>query len=63
MYGKRSTYEKISSLDFNDICRSGLFCGDRAVIAHERLAIVDPESGDQPLYARDDDSLVGFSDL
>jgi len=37
---------------------SGLFCGDRAVIAHERLAIVDPESGDQPLYARDDDSLI-----
>ena len=38
--------------------RSGLYCGEKAVIAHERLAIVDPESGDQPLYARDDDSLV-----
>ena len=28
------------------------------IVCHERLAIVDPESGDQPLYARDDDSLV-----
>lgn len=31
---------------------------DRNIMCHERLAIVDPESGDQPLYAREDDSLV-----
>jgi asparagine synthase (glutamine-hydrolysing) len=29
---------------------SGVYCKDTAIIAHERLAIVDPDSGDQPLY-------------
>ncbi|MFI3323498.1 MAG: asparagine synthase B [Rikenellaceae bacterium] len=32
---------------------SGIFCGDKAVIAHERLSIVDPQSGGQPLYSAD----------
>lgn len=32
---------------------SGIYCGDKAVLAHERLAIVDPESGGQPLYSKD----------
>ncbi len=32
---------------------SGIYCGDKAVMAHERLAIVDPESGGQPLYSKD----------
>ena len=32
---------------------SGIYSGPRAVIAHERLAIVDPESGAQPLYSTD----------
>jgi len=29
---------------------SGLYVGERAILAHERLAIVDVESGEQPLY-------------
>ncbi len=29
---------------------SGVFCDDRAVLAHERLSIVDVEHGAQPLY-------------
>lgn len=29
---------------------SGVYCGDHAVMSHERLAIVDPISGGQPLY-------------
>lgn len=29
---------------------SGIYSSDKAVIAHERLAIVDPTSGKQPLY-------------
>jgi len=29
---------------------SGIFSSEKAVIAHERLAIVDPTSGKQPLY-------------
>jgi len=36
---------------------SGIYCGDHAVMSHERLAIVDPISGGQPLYS-EDKSLV-----
>ena len=32
---------------------SGIFNNEKAVIAHERLAIVDPASGKQPLYSPD----------
>ena len=32
---------------------SGIFSNDNAVLAHERLAIVDPRSGKQPLYSKD----------
>ena len=28
---------------------SGIYCNDRAILAHERLSIVDPFSGGQPL--------------
>lgn len=29
---------------------SGIYVGDKAILAHERLAIVDPASGGQPLF-------------
>ena len=32
---------------------SGIYCGGSAILAHERLRIVDPESGGQPLYSPD----------
>lgn len=32
---------------------SGIFSSDKAILAHERLSIVDPESGKQPLYSKD----------
>ena len=32
---------------------SGIFSNDKAILAHERLAIVDPRSGRQPLYSKD----------
>jgi asparagine synthase (glutamine-hydrolysing) len=32
---------------------SGIWCGENAILAHERLSIVDPESGGQPLYSKD----------
>ena len=32
---------------------SGIYSNDKAVLAHERLAIVDPASGKQPLYSED----------
>lgn len=30
---------------------SGIYCGGNAILAHERLSIVDPQSGGQPLYS------------
>ena len=32
---------------------SGIYCGGSAILAHERLSIVDPESGGQPLLSPD----------
>ncbi len=32
---------------------SGIYISDRAILAHERLSIVDPGSGKQPLYSSD----------
>jgi asparagine synthase (glutamine-hydrolysing) len=32
---------------------SGIYCGEKAVLAHERLSIVDVQSGKQPLYSKD----------
>lgn len=32
---------------------SGIHCGKSAILAHERLSIVDPESGKQPLFSPD----------
>ena len=32
---------------------SGIYCGGHAILSHERLSIVDPESGQQPLYSPD----------
>lgn len=32
---------------------SGIYCGGLAILAHERLSIVDPQSGGQPLYSPD----------
>ena len=32
---------------------SGIFDNEKAIMAHERLAIVDPASGKQPLFSPD----------
>ncbi len=40
---------------------SGIYCSDRAVIAHERLSIVDPQSGGQPLYSKDHKLILGVN--
>lgn len=37
---------------------SGLHCYDDCYLAHQRLAIVDPTSGDQPLYNEDKTVVV-----
>lgn len=37
---------------------SGIFANDRAIMAHERLAIVDPASGRQPLFSPDQELVL-----
>lgn len=32
---------------------SGIYCNEHAILAHERLSIVDPQSGGQPLKSKD----------
>jgi asparagine synthase (glutamine-hydrolysing) len=32
---------------------SGIFSNDKTILSHERLAIVDPASGKQPLFSED----------
>jgi asparagine synthase (glutamine-hydrolysing) len=40
---------------------SGIYCGKKAIIAHERLSIVDPVSGGQPLYSKDKKLILGVN--
>lgn len=40
---------------------SGIYCGDSAILAHERLSIVDPESGGQPLYSPDKKQVLAVN--
>jgi asparagine synthase (glutamine-hydrolysing) len=40
---------------------SGVYASCGAVIAHERLAIVDPDSGDQPLYNEAGNIVLGVN--
>jgi asparagine synthase (glutamine-hydrolysing) len=40
---------------------SGIYCGERAIITHERLSIVDPASGGQPLYSKDRKLILGVN--
>ena len=40
---------------------SGIWCGGSAILAHERLSIVDPESGGQPLIAPDKKQVLAVN--
>jgi len=40
---------------------SGIFCGENTIMAHERLSIVDPESGGQPLYSEDGNLVLAVN--
>ena len=40
---------------------SGIYCGDSAILAHERLSIVDPESGGQPLFSPDKKQILAVN--
>ena len=40
---------------------SGIYCGGSAILAHERLSIVDPESGGQPLFSSDKKQILAVN--
>lgn len=40
---------------------SGIYCGGSAILAHERLSIVDPQSGGQPLYSPDKKQVLAVN--
>ena len=40
---------------------SGIYVGGSAILAHERLSIVDPESGGQPLYSSDNKQILAVN--
>ena len=40
---------------------SGIYSGGSAILAHERLSIVDPESGRQPLFAPDKKQVLAVN--
>ena len=40
---------------------SGIYCGGSAILAHERLSIVDPESGRQPLFSPDKKQVLAVN--
>jgi asparagine synthase (glutamine-hydrolysing) len=40
---------------------SGIFCCEKAILAHERLSIVDPQSGRQPLKSKDGNLILAVN--
>lgn len=40
---------------------SGIYCGKTAILAHERLSIVDPQSGKQPLFSPDRKQILAVN--
>ena len=40
---------------------SGVYCDNKVIFAHERLAIVDPQSGGQPLYSKDKNLILAVN--
>ncbi|MGC9151484.1 MAG: asparagine synthase B [Microbacter sp.] len=40
---------------------SGIYCSDQAILSHERLSIVDVESGKQPLYSKDHNLILAVN--
>jgi len=40
---------------------SGVFTCDKAILAHERLSIVDPQSGGQPLFSKDGNLILAVN--
>jgi len=59
--GRKEVIEAAKLLRHRGPDWSGVFCEGTAIIAHERLAIVDPDSGDQPLFNETRDIVLGVN--
>jgi len=40
---------------------SGIYCGEKAIMSHERLSIVDVASGKQPLFSKDGNLILAVN--
>lgn len=40
---------------------SGIYCAEKVILSHERLAIVDPQSGGQPLFSNDKNLVLAVN--
>ncbi len=40
---------------------SGIFCCEKAILAHERLSVVDPQSGKQPIKSKDGNLILSVN--
>ena len=40
---------------------SGIYCGEKSILAHERLSIVDVQSGKQPLFSKDKKHILAVN--
>jgi asparagine synthase (glutamine-hydrolysing) len=40
---------------------SGIYCGEKAILSHERLSIVDVASGKQPLFSKDGNLVLAVN--
>ncbi len=40
---------------------SGIYCGEKSILAHERLSIVGIDSGKQPLYSKDGNLILAVN--
>ncbi|MFR0676685.1 asparagine synthase B [Dysgonomonas mossii] len=40
---------------------SGIYCGEKSILAHERLSIVGVDSGKQPLYSKDGNLVLAVN--
>ena len=40
---------------------SGIYCGEKAILSHERLSIVDVASGKQPLFSKDGNQILAVN--
>ena len=50
---KTSSFRDVKKIRHRGPDWSGVYSNEKAIMSHERLAIVDPASGKQPLFSQD----------